>query len=51
MSPFMIEVKRTRIPLLHLVTKLLAIVGGVFTILGIMDSMIYKIQKIILKNK
>jgi endoplasmic reticulum-Golgi intermediate compartment protein 3 len=45
LSPFMLEVHHTSMPLLHFITKLLAIVGGVFTILGVVDSVIHKIFK------
>jgi hypothetical protein len=51
LSPFMVEVKRTTMPLTHLATKLLAIVGGVFTILGVVDSIVYSVQKMAIKNK
>lgn len=41
----MIEASRTRPPLLHVVTKLCAIVGGVFTVLGVFDSILFKLLK------
>ena len=50
MSPFMVEVHRSHMPLLHFITKLLAIIGGIFTLLGVADSTIYKIQKIFRKK-
>lgn len=46
LSPFMIEASRTRIPLLHFFTKILSIVGGVFTVMGVIDSIIYKLQRL-----
>mmetsp|Transcript_16272 Transcript_16272/g.27496 ORF Transcript_16272/g.27496 Transcript_16272/m.27496 type:complete len:415 (-) Transcript_16272:109-1353(-) len=45
LSPFMIEASRNRIPLLHLFTKICAIVGGVFTVLGVIDSILFRLQK------
>jgi endoplasmic reticulum-Golgi intermediate compartment protein 3 len=45
LSPFMLEVHITHMPLLHFITKLLAIVGGVFTILGVIDSVMHKLFK------
>lgn len=45
LSPFMIEASRTRIPLLHLLTKLCAIVGGVFTVMGVIDSIVFKLSR------
>lgn len=50
MSPFMVEVQRSYMPLLHFLTKLLAIVGGIFTILGVVDSGVYKVQKFFRKK-
>lgn len=45
LSPFMIEASRDRMPILHFVTKLCAIVGGVFTVLGVLDSILFRLQK------
>lgn len=45
LSPFMIEASRIRMPFLHFVTKLCAIVGGVFTVLGVLDSILFRLQK------
>mmetsp|Transcript_30815 Transcript_30815/g.57460 ORF Transcript_30815/g.57460 Transcript_30815/m.57460 type:complete len:410 (-) Transcript_30815:135-1364(-) len=42
LSPFMLQVSSAQIPLSHLVTRLLAIVGGVFCVLGLLDSLWYK---------
>lgn len=46
LSPFMIEASRIRMPILHFVTKLCAIVGGVFTVLGVLDSILFRLQKL-----
>jgi endoplasmic reticulum-Golgi intermediate compartment protein 3 len=51
LSPFMVNVKKERIPVMHLFTKLLAIVGGVFTVLGIVDSIVFKAQRVLNKKK
>jgi len=44
LSPFVVEVTRTRVPLLHFLTRVLAITGGVFSVLGVLDSAIFRIQ-------
>ena len=44
-SPFLIEVKRVRMPWSHLFTRLCAIVGGVFSIFGAVDTAVYMVQK------
>ena len=41
----MIEANRSSMPLLHFFTKLCAIVGGVFTVLGVLDSFFFRISK------
>lgn len=46
LSPFMIEASKIRMPFLHFVTKICAIVGGVFTVLGVIDSIIFRLQKL-----
>ena len=52
LSPFMIEASRIRMPILHFATKLCAIVGGVFTVLGVVDSLFFRFLKIATyKNK
>mmetsp|Transcript_27358 Transcript_27358/g.38860 ORF Transcript_27358/g.38860 Transcript_27358/m.38860 type:complete len:413 (-) Transcript_27358:93-1331(-) len=51
LSPFMIEASRMRMPLLHLLTKLCAIIGGVFTVLGVLDSVIFRLQKLLFGSK
>jgi hypothetical protein len=52
LSPFMIEASRIRMPILHFATKLCAIVGGVFTVLGVVDSLFFRFLKITTyKNK
>jgi hypothetical protein len=48
-SPFMIEAKGSTIPFTHLLTKLCAIVGGVLTVIGVLDSFVFKIQKLFAK--
>eukprot|EP01041_Mallomonas_annulata_P001696 gene1696-3287_t len=50
LSPFVVEVKRVQMPFLHLLTKLLAIVGGAFSILGVIDAVIFRIQKMTTKK-
>jgi hypothetical protein len=45
LSPFMLQVSTAQVPLSHLLTRLLAIVGGVFCVLGLLDSLWYKAFK------
>jgi hypothetical protein len=51
LSPFMVEVNSTRVPLTHLLSRILAIVGGVFSIMGVIDSILYRIEKFSNKQK
>jgi hypothetical protein len=50
-SPFLIEIKRIRMPFLHLLTRLCAIVGGVFSIFGVIDATVFRIQNLISRKK
>ena len=50
LSPFMVTVTEAHIPLSHLITRLLAIVGGVFSVLAIVDSLLFRIHKLANKN-
>lgn len=45
LSPFLIEVQRTSTPFLHFFTKACAIVGGVVSVTGVMDALLYRFQK------
>jgi hypothetical protein len=51
LSPFMIEASRTRIPVLHFLTKVCAIIGGVISVLGVIDAFFFVIQKFLSKKK
>lgn len=51
LSPFMIEADRSSMPLLHFFTKLCAIVGGVFTVLGVLDSVLFRLGKYASRKK
>lgn len=44
-SPFMIQISSSSMPFYHLLTRLFAIVGGVFSVLGIVDAILYRIEK------
>lgn len=44
-SPFLIEVTKIRTPFYHLFSRLCAIVGGVFSILGVVDAVAYLMLK------
>jgi hypothetical protein len=45
LSPFLIEVQKTSTPFLHFFTKACAIVGGVISVTGVIDSVLYRYQK------
>jgi hypothetical protein len=45
LSPFSIEVIRDSTPFSHYFTKVCATVGGVFTVMGVVDKIIFKMQK------
>ena len=51
LQPYMMYTTKTSMPLTHLLTRLLAIVGGSFSVLGMMDSLLFRIQKMWFKNK
>jgi hypothetical protein len=51
LQPFMIHTTKSTMPMTHLITRLLAIVGGVFSVLGMADSLVYRIQKLLNKKK
>jgi endoplasmic reticulum-Golgi intermediate compartment protein 3 len=46
LAPFLVEIKRYRPPFSHLFTRLCAIVGGVFSLMGVLDSVTFRIQKL-----
>ena len=43
MSPFLVEVHRTGVPFTHYFTKLCAIVGGVLSVMGVVDSFVHQV--------
>ena len=45
LSPFMVQVTETGVPFTHFLTSVCAIVGGVFTIAGIVDSVLFHMPK------
>ena len=45
LSPFLIEVQRTKTPFFHFFTKACAIVGGVISVTGVIDALLYRFQK------
>lgn len=46
----MVEVTHGAVPLSHLITRLLAVVGGVFSIIGVVDIVSFRITKLATKN-
>eukprot|EP00238_Polyblepharides_amylifera_P002301 CAMPEP_0196594442 /NCGR_PEP_ID=MMETSP1081-20130531/78422_1 /TAXON_ID=36882 /ORGANISM="Pyramimonas amylifera, Strain CCMP720" /LENGTH=311 /DNA_ID=CAMNT_0041918715 /DNA_START=334 /DNA_END=1269 /DNA_ORIENTATION=+ len=50
LSPIKVNFTEERTPVLHFVTNLCAILGGVFTVSGIVDSFVYHGQKAIAKK-
>jgi len=51
LSPFLIEVSSTSIPFFRLIARLFAIVGGVFSVMGVVDSFFYRLQTLASKKK
>ncbi|GAB5364157.1 hypothetical protein AAMO2058_000944700 [Amorphochlora amoebiformis] len=49
-SPMRVEITESREPLSHFLTQLCAILGGVFTVAGIIDQMVYQSMKQIQKK-
>jgi uncharacterized protein with PQ loop repeat len=43
MSPIMVHITERKKSLLHFITNLCAVLGGVFTVAGIIDSMVYRV--------
>eukprot|EP00761_Pharyngomonas_kirbyi_P012907 gb/GECH01012934.1/.p1 GENE.gb/GECH01012934.1/~~gb/GECH01012934.1/.p1 ORF type:complete len:387 (+),score=85.06 gb/GECH01012934.1/:1-1161(+) len=50
LSPIMVHIKETRKSFVHFITSLCAIVGGVFTVAGIVDSIVYNASRFSKKN-
>ena len=50
LSPIMVSISERRIGLLHFLTQLSAIVGGVFTVAGMLDRLLYSSLKQIEKK-
>lgn len=44
-APFLVEIKRITVPTSHLLTRLCAIVGGVFSVMGVVDALCFRLQK------
>ncbi|KAF3434962.1 hypothetical protein FNV43_RR22049 [Rhamnella rubrinervis] len=51
LSPVKVMFKEERVPFLHFLTHVCAIVGGIFSVAGIIDSFVYHGQKAIKKKK
>ncbi|KAM7478958.1 hypothetical protein LguiA_027171 [Lonicera macranthoides] len=51
LSPIKVTFKEEHVPFLHFMTNICAIVGGVFTVAGIVDSFVYHGQKALKKKK
>lgn len=49
-SPIKVTFKEERVPFLHFITHICAIVGGIFTIAGIVDSFVYHGQRAMKKK-
>lgn len=50
LSPIKVKISETKSSFLHFVTNVCAIVGGVFTVSGIIDAFIYQSEKLIRKK-
>ena len=45
LSPIMVHITETRKSFLHFITNLCAVIGGVFTIAGILDKVVYEVMQ------
>eukprot|EP01080_Neovahlkampfia_damariscottae_P004907 gene4907-8496_t len=45
LSPIMVHITETRKSFLHFITNLCAVIGGVFTIAGILDTVVYNVMQ------
>ena len=50
LSPMMVQLTETRRSLTHFLTGVCAIVGGVFTVAGMVDGMLYHSQRALKKK-
>mmetsp|Transcript_37472 Transcript_37472/g.149501 ORF Transcript_37472/g.149501 Transcript_37472/m.149501 type:complete len:99 (-) Transcript_37472:134-430(-) len=50
MSPIKVEVTETRKPFLGFIVQLCAIIGGIFTVMGMIDASVYHGGKVIRKK-
>jgi DMSO reductase anchor subunit len=50
MSPFLVEVHHKSKPFLHVLTRILAIAGGVLSVLGLVDGLVYRVQTLVSKK-
>jgi len=41
-SPFMVEISQVKVPFTHFLTKICAIAGGVYSVAGVVDSLIHQ---------
>lgn len=46
LSPFLVEVHHKSKPFLHVLTRILAIAGGVLSVMGLVDGVVYRLQTI-----
>jgi hypothetical protein len=51
LSPFLVEVVRSRVPFLHYFTKVCATVGGVFAVMGVVDKAWFSVQNLVKSGK
>jgi hypothetical protein len=49
-SPIMVDVRERRRPFFHLIAQACAIVGGVFTVAGVVDRLLYRGLKTVEKK-
>ena len=50
-QPFVVDTVLSGMPITHFFTRLLAIVGGVFSVLGMADALIFRVNKMLGRNK
>lgn len=50
LNPIMVHIKESKKSFLHFLTNLCAIIGGVFTVSGIIDSVLYHVSQTVQKK-
>jgi len=50
LSPFLTEVARKPVPFSHFISRICAVVGGVYALIGVLDANLYRLEKLLKKD-